>query len=110
MKGYLAVATGGDLVDIEEPGFTVVKAQLLRRLAGQQVVGAFNVGGGKGLSVMPFDALAELKAEFGPVLAPRPARRELRYDRLLAVLTDVLVEEDKIIEHSHHRHDRRYAA
>src|ERR1700724_1894792 len=59
---------------------------------------------------MPFDALAELKAKFGAVLAPRPARRELRYDRLFAVLPDVLVEEDEIIEHPHHRHDRRYAA
>ena len=59
---------------------------------------------------MPFDALAEIEGQFGAVLAPRPARRELRHDRLLAVLAHMLVEEDKIIEHPHHRHDRRYAA
>ena len=67
---------------------------LLRRL---QIVRAFDVRGRKGLSVMPFDALAELEAQFGPVLAPRPARRQIGHDRLHAVLTHVLVEEDEVI-------------
>src|SRR5438094_545682 len=41
---------------------------------------------------MPFDARAEIEGQFGPVLAPRPARRKLGHDRLLAVLAHVLVE------------------
>ncbi len=92
VEGHFAVAVGGDLVDIGKPGFAVVEAQLLRRFTGQQIVRAFDVRGRKGLSIMPFDALAEVKAQFGRVLAPRPARREIGHDRLHAVLTHVLVE------------------
>ena len=80
MEGRFAFAIGGDLVDIEKPGFAVVEAQLLLRLSGQQVVGAFDVCSRKGLAIMPFDALAQLKAQFGSVLAPRPARCEVRHD------------------------------
>ena len=44
----------------------------------QQVPGAFDVGGGERLAVMPFDALAQLEGQLLAVLAPRPARRRDR--------------------------------
>ena len=44
------------------------------RLALQQVDRAFDVGRGERLAVMPFDALVQREGEFGPVLAPAPAR------------------------------------
>src|SRR5258707_13853570 len=87
MEGHVAVAAGGDLVDIEKPGFAVVEAQPLGRFAGQQIVGAFDVCGGKGLSVMPFDALAQLEVQFVAILAPTPTRADVGDERLLSGLS-----------------------
>src|SRR6202011_4455251 len=109
MEGCFAVATSSDTVDVVEPSLAVVEAQLFLRLASQEVVGAFDVGGGERPAVVPFDALAQLEAQLGPVFAPRPARRELGHDRLDPVLRHVLIKEHEVIEYPHHRHDRRYA-
>jgi hypothetical protein len=43
------------------------------RFAEQHVPGAFDVGGGERLAVVPFDALPQLEGEPGVVLVPRPA-------------------------------------
>jgi hypothetical protein len=110
MKRRLAVAGGGDAVNVMNPRFAVVEAQLFLRLAGQQIVGAFDVGGGERRAVTPFDARADLEARLCSVFAPRPARREFGHDRLDPVLRHMLIEEHEVVEHPHHRHDRRYAA
>ena len=57
------------------PGLARVDPQLARRvLPCDQIPGAFDVGGGERLAVMPFDALAQLEGQPRAVLAPRPAR------------------------------------
>src|SRR5947209_7594558 len=90
MKGGLAVAVGSDLFEIAEPDLSRVDAKLLFRFAEQQIVSAFDVGGGERLAVVPFDALPQFERQLGAVLAPRPAGREVRHDRLHAVLWLVL--------------------
>src|ERR1700730_15450510 len=57
----------------------------------------------KRLAVMPLDALAQMKGQSGTVLAPEPLGSEIRDDRLKTVLFHTLVEDHKIVEHSHHR-------
>src|SRR6185312_1306552 len=42
--------------------------------------------------------------ELGILLVPRPARRQLRPDRLQAVLRDMLVVDDEIVEDRHEGH------
>ena len=86
MENRLVVALGGHVRQIEVPGPAVVDPELVLALVEQQVPGAFDVGGGERLAVMPFDALAQLEREFGAVFAPRPARRQFRHDRFEAVL------------------------
>src|SRR5262249_50681237 len=48
----LMVTVGGDLFEVAVPGFARVDTQLLGRFAGDQVPGAFDVGGGERLAVM----------------------------------------------------------
>jgi hypothetical protein len=47
------VAIGRDVVDLVVPGLARVLAELLLRLAHQQVEGAFDIGRGEGVAVMP---------------------------------------------------------
>src|SRR5215469_4342261 len=102
-EGRSKIAIGGDLVEVLVPGLAGIRAQLLLRLAEQQVPGAFDVIGGKGLAVVPFDALAQPECQFGAVLVPRPIGGQIRDDRLQAVLRHVLLIQDKIVEDAHHR-------
>ena len=78
----LEIAVGGDVVDLIVPGLARVLAELLLRLAHQHVEGAFDVGRGERLAVMPFDALAQLEGQGLVVAAPGPALREIRDDRI----------------------------
>ena len=100
-------AVGRDLFEILIPSFPRIGPQLLRRLSKQKVPRAFDVLGRKRLSVMPLDTLAQPEGQLAAVLAPRPAGGEVRHDRLQAVLRHVLVVNDEIIEHPHHRDDGR---
>src|SRR5260370_6383908 len=59
VEGDFVVAVRGYFVEIEEPGFAVVEAQLFLGFSGQQIVSAFDVGSGERLAVMPFAALAQ---------------------------------------------------
>ena len=77
----LEVAVGRDVVDLVVPGLARVLAEFLRRLAHQHVEGAFDVGGGERLAVMPLDALAQLEGQRLVVAAPGPAFGEIRHDR-----------------------------
>src|SRR5215470_20285306 len=54
-KGYLVVALWRHLLEIGIPRFAGINAQLLGRLAGQQIPGAFDVIGSERLAVVPFD-------------------------------------------------------
>ena len=91
--------------EIDPPALAVIEAQLLLALVGQQIERAFDVLRGERLAVVPFDAVAQLEGQLGAVLVPCPARGELGHDRLHAVLRNVLVENDEIVEDAHHRHD-----
>src|SRR4029077_6658844 len=102
-KRDLEVAIWGHFLEVAVPGFARVDAQLLGRFAGNQVPGAFDVRGGERLSVMPFDAGSQFEGQLLAVLAPRPARSQIRDDRAEAVLRDMLVEHDQIVEHAHYR-------
>jgi hypothetical protein len=98
---------GGDLFEVAEPSLARVDAKLLLRFPEQQIVGTFDISGSKRLAIVPLDALAQLEGQFGAVLAPRPAGREIRHDRFHAVLRLVLLVKDEVVEDAHHWHDRR---
>ncbi len=52
-----------------------------------------------------------MKDQPGAVLVPRPVAGKVRHDRGEAILRDVLVEHDEVVEHPHHRpfgNDRRF--
>ena len=66
--------------------------QLFLSVAHQQLDGAFDIGGGEGLAVVPFDIVPQWKGQLGPLLVPAPTCRQIRYDRTQTVLRHVLVE------------------
>jgi len=80
VKGRLRVIVGGHLVQVAPPRLAGVEAQLFLGLALQQVPGAFDIVGSKGLAVMPFDAAAQLEGQILAVLAQGPALGEVRDD------------------------------
>src|SRR6516165_5356643 len=86
MEGDLVVAVGGDLVEIAVPGFARIDPEFLARLAGQRIPGAFDVGGGERLAVMPFDTLTQVKGQRRPGLVPHPVAGEIGDDGGEAVL------------------------
>src|SRR4051794_30678639 len=98
MEGDLVVTIGRHPVEVDIPGLPRIDAQLFTRLAEQQVPGAFDVGGGERLAVMPFDTLPQWEGQFLAVLAPGPARRQIGDDRLRAVLRDMLIVYDEVVE------------
>jgi len=49
VEDRLVVTLGRDLVEVAVPGLARIEAQLVLRLAEQQVVSALDVGGGEGL-------------------------------------------------------------
>src|SRR5215472_6028626 len=51
------------------------------------------------MAVMPFDPLPQWQGQFGPVLVPRPAGRQIRHDRAEAALWNILVKHHQIVEH-----------
>jgi len=69
-EGDLIFAVDAYLIEVSVPGFARVEPQLLSRLAGQHVPGAFDILRRKGLAVVPFDAPAQREGQFGAVLAP----------------------------------------
>ena len=101
LEGGLEVAIGRHVVDLIVPGLARVLAELLLRLAHQHLEGAFDVGRGERLAVMPFDALAQLEGQRLLVVAPGPALGKLGADIVHAVLGDVLVVDDEIVEDRH---------
>ena len=102
VKHHLMVAVGGDLIEVLVKRFARIEAQLFLAGLQHQIPGAHDVFGGKGLAVMPFDALAQRHGQLGAVLAPAPAGRQIRYDRIESVLLLMLIEQHKIVEHAHH--------
>ena len=100
-EGRFVIAVDGHVVDLVVPGLSRVLPELLLRLAHQHVEGAFDVGRGERLAVMPFDALAQLEGQLLVVGAPGPALGEIRHDRIDAVLRHVLLEHDEIVENRH---------
>ena len=107
VEGGLVIAVRTDLFEVEVPGLARVHAQLFAAAAEQQFPGAFDVGGGKGLSVVPLDALPQFERQLLAVLAPGPAFGEVGADRLRAVLRDLLVVHDQVVENAHARPQRR---
>jgi hypothetical protein len=104
-EGDRVIALGHDTVEVAVPRLARVQPQLVLRLADQQLPGASDIGGGEGFPVMPSDALAQFEAEPGVVGVPGPAFRQLGLDELQPVLLFVLVEQDEVVEHRHHRAD-----
>src|SRR5215813_1592428 len=83
-KGYLVVALCRHILEIGIPRFAGINAQLLGRLTGQQIPGAFDVIGSERLAVVPFDPLTQRESQLHAVLIPRPTRGQVRHDRLQA--------------------------
>ena len=103
VEGDLVITIGRHPVEVEIPSLARIDAELFAADAHQQIPGAFDVGGGKGLAVVPFDALAQREGQLLAVLAPGPARRQIGDDRVRAVLRHMLIEHDEVVEHAHHR-------
>src|SRR5215813_728195 len=101
-KGYLGVALCRDLLEIGIPRFAGINAQLLGRLAGQQIPGAFDVIGSERLAVVPFDPLTQREGQLHAVLTPRPTRGQVRHNRLQAGLRYILLIHDQIVKDVHH--------
>src|SRR5467141_1592988 len=91
MEGDLIIAVRPDLFEVAIPGFAGIDAELVARFFEDQIPGALNVLGRERLAVMPFDALAERQSQFGPVLVPRPAGRQIGHDRREAALRYMLL-------------------
>src|SRR6516162_3306455 len=106
MKNGFVIATHGHPFEIPIPRSARVDAKFGSRLVEQHVPGALHVIGRKRLPIVPANALAKVKCQFGAVLVPRPCGGEIRHDRLDRVLRHMLVEDDEIVEHRHHRRDR----
>ena len=83
-----------------------IDAELGGRLAEQHVPGALDVLGGKRLPVVPGRPRAGGRSA---LCRPRSTTSsgEVRHDRLQGVLRHMLVEQHEIVEHRHHRRDRR---
>jgi hypothetical protein len=105
MDGDFVVVAAVHVVDVAVPAAARIVLELVARPAGQQVEGAFDVGGGEGPAVMPFHAAAQLEGELGLVLVPAPRFGEVGHDRLVAVLRHRWVEHDEVVEHRHEGHD-----
>jgi hypothetical protein len=103
MERCSEISLGGDPFDVLVPGLARIGAQFLRRLAEQQVPGAFDVIGRERMAVVPFDALAQPERQLAAVLVPRPVGRQIRDDRLQAVLCHILLIHDEVVEDAHHR-------
>ncbi len=88
------VAVGGHLRKVAVPRFARIETQLVGRLAGQQIPGAFDVLRGERFAVMPFNALAQQEGQRGAVLVSAPPGRQIGHDRGHTVLLGVLVEHD----------------
>src|SRR5580700_8308555 len=58
-EGDLVIAVRGDLFEVPVPGLTRIDAELLTRLAGEQVPGAFDILGRERPAVVPLDPLAK---------------------------------------------------
>ena len=73
----LMIAVGDDFFQVLPPNCPRVLAEVVRVLAGELVPSALNVFGREGLTVVPFDALAQREPQLGlppgcllPVLSP----------------------------------------
>src|SRR6266478_4048134 len=106
-KRRFVIPVGGDLLEVAVPGLPRIDTQLLARLALQQVPGALDILGGQRLAVVPLDALVQLEGQPGAVLVPRPALGQFGHDRLHAVLLHVLVVQNEVVKHPHHRAQRK---
>jgi hypothetical protein len=101
-EGDLEIPVGGHGIEIVVPRFARVDARLVVPCAGQQIPGAFDVFGGERPAIMPLDAAAQRHCQLGALFVPAPPRRQIRDDRLRAVLRDLLVEHHQIVEDPHH--------
>jgi hypothetical protein len=107
VKHRRVIVDNGHLVEIVVPGLARIDPQLGAALSLQQIPGAFDVGGGEWLAVVPFDLVPQFEGQVLAVIAPRPALGQIGDDRAEAVLRHVLVEHDQIVEDGHDRHHRR---
>ena len=69
-----------------------VTMPFVRSLAQDQVPGALDIRGGKGLAVMPAHSAPQLKGELRHIVIPRPLRRQIGDDCIHSVLRHVLFE------------------
>src|SRR6516162_10541232 len=61
-RGEISVSS--DRFDVLVPSLARIGAQLLSRLAEEQVPGAFDVIGSEGVAVVPLDAFAQAEGKF----------------------------------------------
>src|SRR3954454_21294445 len=85
MEGY-RVALGAARFQVAVPSLPRVGAQLVLSLSQDQVPGAFDVGGGEWLAVMPTHSAPKLKRERSHVAVPSPFDGQFRYDRVNPIL------------------------
>src|SRR6266404_9648721 len=94
LESDLVIAVDGHRSEVVVSGLARIESELFRALVQYQIPGALHIACGEWLAVMPFDARAQLEGQFGAVLVPGPARRQIGNDRLQTDLRHVLVEYD----------------
>src|SRR4051794_3503048 len=87
LERHFLFAVDDHIIEVAVPGLPRVEAELVLRLALQQLKRALDVLGRERFAVMPFDALAQFKRQVFAVLAPRPAFAKVGNDRLQASIT-----------------------
>src|SRR5215469_4674225 len=77
MKGHLEVAVCRYVREVVKSGFLKIEAELFGGRTQPQLPAALDVGSSKRFAVMPFDSVAQLEGQLGPVLAPHKAGRQI---------------------------------
>ena len=105
MECRLHRAVHGDLFEVGEPGLSRTFADFAGFEAGNRVPGAFHVGGGEGLAVVPFHSVTQGEGQFGLAVVPAPGGGKFRDDCIEAVLRLVLIVDAQIVGQRHERED-----
>ena len=105
MKDRLVIAVGGDPIEVPVPRFARVDAELGSRPAEQHVPGALDILCGEGCPSCQRTPSRRRKVSSVPSSFHDQLVARSGHDRLQCVLRHMLVENDEIVEHRHHRRD-----
>ena len=92
MEGRLEIALGRHTGKILVPAFAKIQPEFGFGVPGQHIPGAFDVGRGERLAVVPLHALAQVEGDLQTILAHRPGRRQVGLQLHVEVVLDQAAE------------------